>query len=237
MKQILRPPLAVLVAVVMASCARLPDDIPPERTTGSRERLSAYEKLPADRVYRVLPDESVLRVLVGRAGPLAAMGHQHVVTSRDISGAIFVGEAMEDSRADLLIPVRLLRVDEKEERGRAGDGYRSELDEADIQATRRNMLSEEILDGGHHPDIRITLHPLEMNPGRGRFAVAIHIKGREFRLQLSASLSIRQDTLFAASRFTLGHRDLGLQPFSTLGGALRVAESLGFELQIKAKIR
>jgi len=119
MKHILRPPLAVLVAVVMASCARLPDDIPPERTTGSRERLSAYEKLPADRVYRVLPDESVLRVLVGRAGPLAAMGHQHVVTSRDISGAIFVGEAMEDSRADLLIPVRFLRVDEKEERGRA----------------------------------------------------------------------------------------------------------------------
>ncbi len=227
--------VSVVVIVMLAACARLPDEAPVRAIVEDRDILSAYEQRPEDRVYHILPEQSVLRILVGRAGPLARMGHNHIVTSRDISGTVFVSDTMEDSYADLLIPVNLLLVDETEERRRAGEAYQAELSEADIAATRKNMLGSELLAGEYYPVIRIRLQLLEYAAGQGSFAVSIRIKDREVTLQLPASLSVETDRLSADTRFDLDHEDLGLQPFSALGGALRVADELGFELQIRAK--
>lgn len=94
------------------------------------------------QLFQVTSDQSILRVLVGRNGLLARMGHNHVVVSRSITGTIRF-DPRSEADAHLVIPVSELLVDETGERLRAGTGYESVPGETAKADTRTNMLRPE----------------------------------------------------------------------------------------------
>jgi hypothetical protein len=185
-------------------------------------------------VYSVDSENSILRVYVGRAGPLARLGHNHVVHTRDISGQIELAENLMNSSASFSVPVGSFIVDDQSERDRAGDGFDSQPDESAIEGTRDNMLSDEVLNAAEYNEISIAASPVGVDDTEWLLAVDIAFQGSTFSQQLTAQVDISEAQVDVSATFTLDHEDLGLSPFSALAGSLRVAESIDFELQIHA---
>ncbi|HZD52734.1 MAG TPA: hypothetical protein VE175_06775, partial [Woeseiaceae bacterium] len=73
--------------------------------------------------YRVVGGESEVNILVFRAGSLGRFGHNHVVTARQITGCVTVGETAADSSLELSLPVEELAVDDPESRAAAGSAF------------------------------------------------------------------------------------------------------------------
>lgn len=187
---------------------------------------------PETRQFRILPELSVLRIKVGRAGLLARLGHNHVIVNRSITGMVLL--AQDQSSAHLAVPINGLVVDEPAERQRAGKGYESVPDAKARTDTHTNMLRPEVLDGERWPEILIDVKPVAGNGDPQLFEVILTFKGSAIALELPATLSVSNERLEVHAQFSLDHRQLGLRPFSAVGGTLRVAESLEFELLLIA---
>src|SRR5690242_5639237 len=63
-----------------------------------------YSSQPADTVYRIVASRSSINIKVYRAGALAALGHNHVITA-STDGFIYLADDLANARADLFVPV------------------------------------------------------------------------------------------------------------------------------------
>jgi hypothetical protein len=194
----------------------------------------AQDAISDTQTFEVLTGSSILRIYVGRAGMLAGMGHNHVIVSRDLSGSITLTGQRTLSSAVLTLPVQALIVDDAQERRRAGNAYVSIPSESDKSATRSNMLGERVLDGETYPDINIAVRPLTADGPEWLFRITAELKDNEVILELPAGLVIENEHIVLDTEFNLDHGDLGLTPYSVLGGILKVADEIGFELHIEA---
>jgi len=200
---------------------------------------SAAGQIPVAQtsVYDIAPESSILRVYVGRAGVLARMGHNHVIHTRDLSGTIILADNRDDSSASFSFPVDSLTVDDPEERDRAGEDYESEPDESAIAGTRRNMLGAGVLNSEEFPVVEATVTTVTSAQEQWQFDVQLQVQDSNFSYRIPASVTINGDVIAVQAELTLNHEQLGLSPFTALGGALRVAEDLDFEIAIVAIAR
>lgn len=188
----------------------------------------------AMQIFQVVPEQSILRVMVGRSGLLQRMGHNHVIVNRSLSGTLRMDTRTKRTYARLYIPVREFLVDDPAERLRAGPGYESVPDTRAKADTQANMLQPEILDIGTYPEIIIDANDAPLVPGQSTVALVVSFKGRQIPLQLPITMATNGGNLVVDSIFRLDHQQLGLRPFSVLGGALRVSENINFELHLEA---
>lgn len=185
--------------------------------------------------YRVVSDESELRVLVFSAGALGALGHNHVISSKALEGRVRVGESAPGSAFELLMPVGSLVVDPPEARAAAGRGFDGEVDEADRQGTRDNMLGGKLLEAGRYPEVRIVSESISGTFARMSVQARIEIKGSPHVLALPVSVAFHGDRLIAVGRAKISHAELGLDPVSAGFGTLRVARDMIFRYRIVAE--
>ena len=80
--------------------------------------------------YSIDSDNSILRVYVGRAGPLARMGHNHFVHTNGLIGEINLASDPVNSTATFAFPVSSFFVDDQAERDRAASEEREGFDTA-----------------------------------------------------------------------------------------------------------
>ena len=191
--------------------------------------------LAADETsYRVVPEESVLEILVFRAGAFAKLGHNHVITAHGITGSVVIGESPADSSVELSLSVDNLTVDDPATRADAGSAFQSEISDDDREATRRNMMSGKLLDAARYDRVRIVSQRIS-----GRFPdmtihAEIEIKGEKHEAELRVGAATHGDKLVATGRASISHSELGLKPFSAGFGTLRVAEDMTFRYRIVA---
>ena len=175
---------------------------------------------------------SYISLKVYRDGPLARLGHNHVIQG-PISGTLFIAPNDLDSAIRLRIPTAKFIVDDPKSRQQAGTEFPPIPDVA-RQATRKNMLSEAVLNESRFADIEVYSVGLD---GQNRNLVAdlkVWIAGREAVVTVPFTVSQSKDRFEAAATFQLNHSDLGLTPFSVFGGALRVAETIEVTLRLVA---
>ena len=197
--------------------------------------LEVYKTLPPSKVFKVSKLNSVLRIYVGREGPLSNLGHNHVISSNDLSGYIYLPDNIDKAFADLIIPVHDLVVDDPKERSLAGEDTLSTLSESKITNTRENMLHSDVLDTANYPEVSIHLQLTDLNGENALFTIDLEFKNNRIPLRLTGTLVHDGNQLTIESRFELDHQQLGIRPFATLGGALRVAETLGFQLLVSTE--
>lgn len=185
--------------------------------------------------YAVDAAESDVHWLIYRSGALARFGHNHVISSGGMTGTVDVAGQWRDSSFRLEIPLAELVVDDPELRAAAGDGFSSEPSAEDVAGTRRNMLGEDLLDAEAHPVLSISGDAPSGTPMDGEITLTIDLAGRESTVTAPVSVEFAGDTLTATGSFGLTHEDLGLEPFSALGGALRVGQEIDFEYRIVAR--
>lgn len=186
--------------------------------------------------YVVDATQSDLHWLVYKAGALARRGHNHVISVGDLSGSVTVDQDdLAASRFVLEFPVASLVVDDAKLRGTLGADFSTVPTAKDIAGTKGNMLSERVLEAENHPRIRIVGAGPVWRDGKKVLGVKVELLGRTIDLTVPAEVTIAGDELRAKGEFQLDHADLGLQPFSVMGGALKVAAQLSFVYDVKAR--
>lgn len=212
----------VLIAGIVG-CAATP---PPGRPAAPI--LSPAPPLPIQHaaVYRIVPGESQLRVRAWRAGPLADVGHNHVIVTSDIAGSIYLHDHLAQSGFELKIPLESFVLDRPEDRGQEGAGFEGELSDTDRQATRHNMLGESGLDAAKYPLITLRMIGAEGPPWYPRITVRVSLHGVSRDYVVPTAIVRQSDRLIVIGGLQLRQSDFGIRPFSVLGGGLRVADTL-----------
>lgn len=186
--------------------------------------------------YVVDATQSDVHWLVYKAGALARLGHNHTIAVGDLAGSVAVNAGdLAKSRFDLQFSAANLVVDDPKLRSTLGDDFASVPSAEDIAGTRSNMLSERVLDGEKHPQIRITGSGPVATAGAQELSVQVQLLGRTVELKVPTQVSLDGDVLRATGEFELNHADLGMQPFSVMMGALQVGEKLSFSYDVTAR--
>ena len=223
---------AVALALLLAACA------PPEKPPPIVERPADFPesvyldaaKDPANRVYRVDASASLLQMKVFKAGPLARLGHDHVVAGRDLHGYLLVNPGKGACRGDLFVAVDRLTVDEPALRSAAG--MNTELSTGDIEATRANMLNH-VLEVERFPFLQARLRGCD--PAAGRFEVTLTAHGVSRVLELRpADMRVDDTRVSVTAELTIRQTDFGMAPFTALGGLLQVADEVSVSCALAA---
>jgi hypothetical protein len=171
---------------------------------------------------------------VYKAGAFARLGHNHVISVADLAGTVTHDGDSAQSSFELAIPVASLVVDDPELRAANGEDFSSEPSAEDIAGTRRNMLSEDVLDAANHPMLLVRGKIASGTLDAATFAITVELLGRSVALSAPGSIVIDGDTLVASGEFRVTHADLGMRPFSVALGALAVAEPLDVSYRVRA---
>jgi polyisoprenoid-binding protein YceI len=191
--------------------------------------------IPPDSIeYRVKGQESGLQILVYRGGPMAKLGHNHVIASHDLEGAVYVTEDPLRTRFDLSFPVGELTVDEAAMREQAGADFANAVPQNARDGTRNNLLSAALLDGANYPTIRLrALDVVEAGEGYD-VGVEITIKERVHTVRVPVTLRREDQALVASGEFPLRQSALGLKPFTAAMGALAVVDEMTVRFEVVA---
>jgi len=210
----------LLAAFALASCAQPPrpaPDLPGSPATRA-----------TGRCYRLDPAQSELRVLVYRAGPLARLGHNHVLLAGDLAGELCAG------RFSITVPVAGLVVDPAAARAEEGAEFATEPSAADVEGTRRHLLGDGQLEASVWPTIRIGgLMPSAL--GDVVATTRLEVRGAATVLEVPVHLGLDGDgRLLAAGGFELAQTSLGLVPYSVALGALHVRDEVSIRFRLVA---
>jgi len=226
----LRPALPMLSAAVLIGCAAAPG--PPERGPEAAAWPSFSGPRAGETAFRVEPEASQVLIRVDPAGPMARLGHSHVIGGPVISGTIVTGSDGAGSRFDLSIDAAALEVDRPE--WRRAQGLKPELDAGAIRGTLDNMRSASVLDVAQHPEIEIRSVAFRGPDWNPMVALRIRLRGQVRALEVPVAVVRSRRRIEAIGHFELRQTDFGIQPFSTAGGALQVADSMRIRFRIVA---
>lgn len=177
-----------------------------------------------EKILHVDAHASQLVLEVWRAGAFARFGHDHVVASHDVRGYV----APDDGRADLLIQLDQLVVDEAPLRKQAGFDTQPTAD--DIAGTRRNMLSK-VLDAERFP---FALVHIRCTGDASMLRVAITLHGVTRSYTVPAAIETIANGMAVTGKMHFNQTDFGIRPFAILNGALSVQDRLDLRFRIVA---
>jgi hypothetical protein len=211
--------------------------------TPAGSRHAAPANFPAPRsdadsggakAYDIVPERSELHILVYRGGPLARLGHNHVVSSKNIAGAVWMAEPFERSGFKIILPVESLIVDDPDARRAEGDQFPPEVPADAREGTHRNLLKPEVLDGGHYPAIVLRSVSVAGSREAPAVVVAITIKDATREIPVKATVHYEHEALIASGEFDIKQTDFGIAPFSIGLGALQVQDALHLKFKLVA---
>jgi YceI-like domain len=185
----------------------------------------------------VVSSESVLIILAFRGGALAKAGHNHVIASHDVRGTFYVPEDVLQSTFELHIPVGQLSIDEPELRTQEGADFPPQVPDSAKEGTRRNMLSEALLNGAQYPELILSSQRIQPGPmGTSVLAdVQVTVRGQSHVIPVPVAYSLVGGELVALGDLRIKQSDLGLTPFSAMLGALQVQDELRVRFRIVAR--
>ena len=223
--------LVLVAAVMLVGCPSTSTRVPP--STDALPPIGAPD-LRGARIYNVDPDASDIYVQVFRGGTLARLGHNHVMSSKELSGKIWMHTDLERSGFELGLPVATLAVDDRRARVAAGPEFPGEIPEDDREGTRKNMLRAEVLDAEHHPRIELRSVRITGSIRQAQIRTRVTIKGATRDVTVPAVVEIAGKRLTAAGQFDILQTDFGIKPFSIGMGALEVQDRLHIVFRVVA---
>lgn len=184
--------------------------------------------------YRINPQRSTLHILVYRGGTMAQLGHNHVLSSRTLSGEIWLHSTLARSGFSIELPVNDLIIDDEQARAAEGGEFLARVSDAARAGTRRNMLKPELLDGERYPLIQLHAVRIIGTREQPEVTVQITLKARSRELTLPVQLTVTPEMLRATGRFDIRQSDFGITPFSVMLGALQVLDQLTIKFELVA---
>ena len=219
-----------LIALLALPCGcALPPKAPPPALPQAPVTAPAG---PFER-YDVVASHFEIRVY--RDGPMAQLGHNHLISSDGLKGSVQLRDPVSDSRFALELPLDSLVVDDPVLRSAAGADFAKEVPQADRDGTRRNMLGDSVLDMARQPVLRLTVDSLEGGPTEFQARIRVGLRGEERVINVPLTVQAGDGKLGVHASFKLHHADLGLTPFTAALGALRVRDEFEVDCRLEAK--
>jgi YceI-like domain len=241
---------AAALALVLAACVAPKARHPMPQSPGES---APPPGLPVPgRAFRIDENQSELRILVYRAGPLARLGHNHVMVNRAIRGTVNWADEPGASVFSLIIPAAGFVVDDAQARSEEGPDFSGEIPEDAKSGTLHNMLSAAVLDADEFPSITINSVAAAGAPGESggapgattpavapgtavlRATVAISVAGHESQLEVPFTLQTDSSRLSASGSMELRQSTIGLTPYSLMLGALQVQDLMTIKFKFVA---
>lgn len=219
-----------LLLLGLGACQTSPPPAPPPSAPIGQPALP-----PGAVAYQVMPDESLLQILVYRGGPMARLGHNHVIASHHLEGTVHLTDDPTATRFEIRVPVNELTVDEPDLRERADPDFPPNVPQGAREGTRRNMLSAALLDGANYPTIRLRTTDVVAAATGFDVGVEIAIKDQLRRVRVPLSLERNEGRLVARGEFALRQSALGLEPFSVAMGTLVVLDEMKVRFEVAAR--
>lgn len=219
--------LACGVLLICTAC------VAPPQPAGNADPAGAAPVGRSVATLRII--ESDVTVRVYRDGPLAHLGHNHVISSTGVAGQVVLREPLEASSFSLSLPLDSLVVDDPARRSEAGADFPDNLTESDREGTRRNLFGPALLDAARFPVLHLDSEGIERSAGG--YLARVRVDAAGIRRVVRFPVTIRRDGsgLSASGSVVLTHADLGLVPFSAALGALRVREDLEIAYRLVAR--
>jgi hypothetical protein len=217
---------AAAAAVLMGCNPPLPPVVPTAAAVGHAfpEEFYVNAQARGEPVFKIDGASSFLSLHVHRAGELARLGHDHMVSGSNWRGYALIDPAARRFVADIELPLSSLVVDDESLRREAG--LPLELTPAQIEGTRRNMM-DIVLEAARFPQLQAHLvcEPAALPCTDVR--AEIHLHGRQHEQVVHLDRALQSGETFAASGcFTVRQSDFGIVPLSVLHGALRVGDDI-----------
>lgn len=231
-----RAALGCLCALAVTACAphlERSTRPTPVRPPGFPEEFYKAASAKGEPVFAIdSTDSQRLEIRVYREGSLASLGHDHVVSARDVRGYALVPRDRSQARADVYLPVESLLVDAPEAAAEAG--IASNLSQEDIDATRRHML-EDVLASAQYPFLLIHGVCRTGTPRCETLDARITLHGVTRALEIPVELESGSNRLVVSGHFSVLHSDFGMTPYSILGGAMRVKNRIDVKFRFEAR--
>jgi len=194
----------------------------------------------AAATWQLDAERSVVAVLTHKAGVGAKLAHEHLVLAPLAGVALdFDPERPAATRVALAVRADALEIDAPAARQRwgrrlvelgalAGEGLKA-VPEGDRKKVREAMLSPGQLDAAGFPEIRAELVALERRGGEAGARVALGwtarvrltVRGRTIEKELATRWQVEAGELTAEALGEARFSELGIEPYSTLLGAIR----------------
>ena len=229
---------ALTLALALAACGVPRPHPTPHAPSANAGESAPRPTPPAGRLYDIDATQSELRILVYRAGPLARLGHNHVVVNRTLHGSITLPDGAAGTAApgfSLRIPAAGFVVDDAHARREEGADFAADVPPDAKAATLRNMLSAAVLDADAFPAISIdSVAVAKSRAAAGGFeaTVTVGVAGHESRLVVPIAVQSDAAHLSATGSLELRQSTLGLTPYSLMLGALQVQDAITVKFKI-----
>ncbi|MBS0421445.1 MAG: YceI family protein [Proteobacteria bacterium] len=232
--QLLSSSIAAIILLSLGGCPSRP--MPAEPASAAKIAPLNPPQRHEGHPFDVASRESLLTILAFRAGTLGKFGHNHVIASHDVSGTFYVPDDVARSTFELHIPVGQLAIDEADLRAKEGPDFPKDVPDSAKEGTRRNMLSEALLNGAQFADIALVSQHIEVvTPGsQVRADVQITVRGQTHTVSVPVTYSMSKGELTASGELPLKQSDLGLTPFTAMLGALAVQDEMRVKFHIVA---
>jgi polyisoprenoid-binding protein YceI len=230
MRRSLQVALLLSLTTLLSACPRPvrspapPTSLPPAPSVDTRGAT----------IYRVDPQSSELHIQVLRGGTLSKLGHNHVISSRNVSGRVWLHPEFPRSGFELVVPVNDLVVDDPQARRKAGSEFPPDVPQADKDGTRRNMLRPDVLDGERFRELTVTSAQVSGTLEAPRIVARITIKDVARDVSVPVKIATTGGRLTASGAFDVQQTDFGIKPFSAALGALAVQDRLHITFEIAA---
>jgi len=229
----LRLILALVCASAVAGCGPRRAEAPPPAAAAATETAESSIAAGAT-VYTIDADRSLVTLRVYRAGRLAKLGHNHVITSANETGRAWTNGTPATSGFEVRMAVADLVVDDPAARAAAGPDFPGELSEAARDGTRANMLRAEVLDGERYPEIVVRADSIGSTWEQPTVAANVTLKDQTRTIDLPLAVVRTDDAIVARGSFSVLQSDFGITPFSIGGGAIAVADAVDISFEIRA---
>lgn len=224
--------LVLLLSLLCAAC-QTPQ---PAAEPPAAETLSPAPPLAAAGSihYRIAAQDSKLRILVYRGGPLAQFGHNHVIAAHGLEGGVYLNPQLHASGFRFHIPVAGFEVDPTAAREEEGKDFATRPSPEAVAGTRKNMLGAKVLDAEHYPEITVRSLAVNGPEWAPDITVRITLHGVSRDLVIPVALWREGNRINVTGTTRLKLTDFGMTPFSVMGGGLRVEDGIKVRFHIVA---
>lgn len=229
-----RTGLLLCLCLSLAACPRPVQPPAPAPSVPPTAPSAPPAEVPGATNYRIDSQASALHILVYRGGTFAKLGHNHVMSSKSMTGRVWMHRQAAQSGFEIAFPVADLIVDDPDARRAAGSEFPLEIPDADKQGTRKNMLRTEVLDAENYPRVEVKSVKIEGALPDLQVTARITIKQTSRDLIVPVKVTESGDRLSATGEFAIQQTDFGMKPFSVAMGALEVKDRLDVRFTVVA---
>src|SRR5690606_29812773 len=148
-------------------------------------------------------------------------------------GAVLVPTRGRDgARFDLVVPVDQLVVDEADVRRALGHTFGSAVDDEARGGTRANVREPRVQGAARVPCVTVSSREIVGELPKLVVTVAVTVRDVTREERVPVDVRLDGDELVAEGTFAIRQSDFGIEPFSALGGLLRVEDTLTIEFRL-----